>query len=879
MNMTEIMADLSSHTPMMQQYLRVKMEHPHSLMFYRMGDFYELFFDDAHKAAKLLGITLTHRGKTSGKPIPMAGVPYHAAEGYLARLVKKGETVVICEQIGEVTGKGPVERGVVRIITPGTLTDDALLNSHQSSNLVSLCLQQNQIGIALLDLSAGIFKVQQMDYLPEQLAIELSRLMPSEIVVDEDIVDPNIIEQVKKQLDCPVTKRPNVDFNLNNAQKTLCDQFAVSSLSGFGIDHLPLAKAAAAALIHYAKETQKTALPHIRSIQLEQSSDFIALDPVTRRNLELVEPLFEHGTSLFQLINDCQTAMGSRLLSRTLMQPLRDTALLDARLDAIQALIQGYHESPVRLVLKEISDIERVLSRVALGSARPRDLVQLRQACAQIPYLRHALQPIVSAQQSALIQNLNEELGDFHGLHQRLMQAIVENPPVLLRDGNVIAEGFDSELDELRKIRDHAGQFLIDLEVKERQESGIPTLKIGYNRVSGYYIELTRAQAEQAPEHYIRRQTLKNAERYITPELKSFEDKVLSSESRALAREKMLFEILLDELRQDIAQLQMMSSAIAQIDLLANFAHQARLRNWARPEYSPEIGIKITAGRHPVVEALSKTAFTPNDTLLDYNHRLAIITGPNMGGKSTYMRQTALIALLGYCGSYVPAQTAVLGPIDRVFTRIGSADDLSTGKSTFMVEMTETSQILHHATSQSLVLMDEVGRGTSTYDGLSLAWACVLDLSKRIKCLCLFATHYFELTELSKESGVDNYHVTAKEMNGNLILLHKVQQGPASQSHGLQVAKLAGIPANVIKEAQNRLRILEKQQHKNVNLAVQDDLFAPATSSAEPEVIERVIEVEKPSPALDLLRSIDVDNLTPRQALEQLYALKEQLNA
>ncbi|WP_180064585.1 DNA mismatch repair protein MutS [Acinetobacter sp. YH12095] len=879
MNMTEIMADLSSHTPMMQQYLRVKMEHPHSLMFYRMGDFYELFFDDAHKAAKLLGITLTHRGKTSGKPIPMAGVPYHAAEGYLARLVKKGETVVICEQIGEVTGKGPVERGVVRIITPGTLTDDALLNSHQSSNLVSLCLQQNQIGIALLDLSAGIFKVQQMDYLSEQLAIELSRLMPSEIVVDEDIVDPNIIEQVKKQLDCPVTKRPNVDFNLNNAQKTLCDQFAVSTLSGFGIDHLPLAKAAAAALIHYAKETQKTALPHIRSIQLEQSSNFIALDPVTRRNLELVEPLFEHGTSLFQLINDCQTAMGSRLLSRTLMQPLRDTALLDARLDAIQALIQGYHESPVRLVLKEISDIERVLSRVALGSARPRDLVQLRQACAQIPYLRHALQPIVSAQQSALIQNLNEELGDFHGLHQRLMQAIVENPPVLLRDGNVIAEGFDSELDELRKIRDHAGQFLIDLEVKERQESGIPTLKIGYNRVSGYYIELTRAQAEQAPEHYIRRQTLKNAERYITPELKSFEDKVLSSESRALAREKMLFEMLLDELRQDIAQLQMMSSAIAQIDLLANFAHQARLRNWARPEYSPEIGIKITAGRHPVVEALSKTAFTPNDTLLDYNHRLAIITGPNMGGKSTYMRQTALIALLGYCGSYVPAQTAVLGPIDRVFTRIGSADDLSTGKSTFMVEMTETSQILHHATSQSLVLMDEVGRGTSTYDGLSLAWACVLDLSKRIKCLCLFATHYFELTELNKESGVDNYHVTAKEMNGNLILLHKVQQGPASQSHGLQVAKLAGIPANVIKEAQNRLRILEKQQHKNVNLAVQDDLFAPATSSAEPEVIERVIEVEKPSPALDLLRSIDVDNLTPRQALEQLYALKEQLNA
>ena len=868
------MTDLSNHTPMMQQYLKIKMQHPHSLMFYRMGDFYELFFDDAQKAAKILGITLTHRGKANGNPIPMAGVPYHAAEGYLARLVKKGETVVICEQLGEVTGKGPVERGVVRIITPGTLTDDALLTAHQSSNLVSICIQQNQIGIALLDLSAGIFKVQQQEYKAEQLSIELSRLMPSEIVIDENIIDPNIVEDIKRLLDCPITKRPNVDFNLNNAQKTLCDQLGVSTLSGFGIDHLPLAKAAAAALIHYAKETQKTALPHIRSIQLEQSIDFIALDPVTRRNLELIEPLFEHGTSLFQLINDCKTAMGGRLLSRTLMQPLRDTAILDDRLDATTVLLKGYHEEPVRLVLKEIGDIERVLSRIALGSARPRDLVQLRQTCAQIPFLRHVIQPIVSAQQSKLIQQLNDELGDFHGLHARLMSAIVENPPVLLRDGNVIAEGFDSELDELRKIRDHAGQFLIDLEIQERENTGISTLKIGYNRVSGYYIELTRAQAEQAPDHYIRRQTLKNAERYITPELKSFEDKVLSSESRALAREKMLFEMLLDELRADIGNLQMMSAAIAQIDMLANFAHQARLRSWNRPEFSPEIGLKIVAGRHPVVEELSKSVFTPNDTTLDFNHRMAIITGPNMGGKSTFMRQTALIALLAYCGSYVPAQAAVLGPIDRVFTRIGSADDLSTGKSTFMVEMTETSQILHHATNQSLVLMDEVGRGTSTYDGLSLAWACVLDLTKRIKCLCLFATHYFELTELSKETGIDNYHVTAKELNGNLILLHKVQQGPASQSHGLQVAKLAGIPANVIKDAQNRLKILEKQQQKTVTSSVQNDLF---TIEPEVEVVERVIEVEKKSPALEYLQSIDVDNLTPRQALEQLYALKEKL--
>lgn len=778
--------------------------------------------------------------------------------------------------MGEVTGKGPVERKVVRILTPGTLTDDALLSSYQSSNLVALCFQQNQVGIALLDLSAGIFKVQQQEYRAEQLAIELSRLMPSEILVDEDLVDANIIEQIKKQIDCPVTKRPNVDFSLNNAQKTLCDQFAVSTLSGFGIDHLPLAKAAAAALIHYAKETQKTALPHIRSIRLEQSSDFIALDPVTRRNLEIIDPLFEHGTSLFHLINECQTAMGSRLLSRTLMQPIRDTVILEARLDAIEQLVKGYHEAPVRLVLKEISDIERVLSRIALGTARPRDLVQLRQACSQIPFLRHALQPVIDNKKTKMLHQLYQELGDFKVLSERLSSAIVENPPVLLRDGNVIAEGFDHELDELRKIRDHAGQFLIDLEIQEREQTGISTLKIGYNRVSGYYIELTRAQAEQAPEHYIRRQTLKNAERYITPELKSFEDKVLSSESRALAREKLLFELLLEELRQNIASLQVMSSAIAQIDLLANFAYQARLKSWNRPEFSPEVGIKIIAGRHPVVESLSKTPYTPNDTSLDFNHRMAIITGPNMGGKSTFMRQTALISLLAYCGSFVPAQSARLGPIDRIFTRIGSADDLSSGKSTFMVEMTETSQILHHATSQSLVLMDEVGRGTSTYDGLSLAWACVLDLTKRIKCLCLFATHYFELTELGQEAGIDNYHVTAKEMNGNLILLHKVQPGPASQSHGLQVAKLAGIPASVIKEAQKRLKILEKQQQQHLQTVVQNDLFdviPPVVSS----VTETIMEVEKTSPVLESLEQLDVDSLSPREALAQLYKLKDQL--
>lgn len=873
MRAVDLVSDLSSLTPMMQQFVTVKMQHPSALLFYRMGDFYELFFEDAHKATKILGITLTHRGKANGQPIPMAGVPYHAAEGYLARLVKKGETVVICEQIGEVTGKGPVERGVVRIITPGTLTDDALLNTYQSSNLVALNLHKEKIGIALLDLSAGIFKVQELDYRPEQLAIELARLMPSEILLNEDLNDSSLCDVIE-QLACPMTRRPNVDFNSNNAYKTLCDQFAVSTLAGFGIDHLALAQASAAALLHYAKETQKTALPHIRRIQVEHSSDFIALDPVTRRNLELVEPLFEHGTSLFDLINACETAMGGRLLRRQLMQPLRDTRVLDERLDATDAILSGFHENPIRSVLHEIGDIERVLSRIALGSARPRDLVQLREACAQIPLLRQALHALTDAAQAPLLNELSDALGDFKHLYQHLMSAIVEQPPVLLRDGNVIAEGFDPELDELRQIRDHAGQFLLDLESRERETSGIATLKIGYNRVSGYYIELTRAQAEQAPAHFIRRQTLKNTERYITPELKAFEDKVLSSESRALAREKLLFEQLLDHLRHDIANLQTMSHAIAQLDVLSNFAYQARLRSWCRPSFTNEVGIHIQAGRHPVVEALSKAKFTANDTALNHQQRMAIITGPNMGGKSTYMRQTALICLLAYCGSYVPASQVQLGPIDRIFTRIGSADDLSTGKSTFMVEMTETSQILHHATSQSLVLMDEVGRGTSTYDGLSLAWACVLDLTHRIQCLCLFATHYFELTELGNDPAIANFHVTAKELNGNLILLHKVQSGPASQSHGLQVAKLAGIPNSVIQSARQRLNILEKQSQRKASNAAQSqpDLFAAPT-----EIVEKIIEVNPYADLIDQLRALDLDDLSPRQALDQLYQLKTQL--
>ncbi len=767
---------------------------------------------------------------------------------------------------------------MVRILTPGTLTDDALLPSHQTASLAAISILQDQIGIATLELSSGQLIVQQQKYDALKLNIELARLAPAELLINEDLYESDIYRHLKEHIAAPITKRPNVDFNSNNASEVLCRQFKVSTLAGFGIENLPLAQAAAAALLHYASETQKTALPNIQRIRVESMDTFIALDPVTRRNLEITEPLFEHGTSLLKLVDRTQTAMGSRLLARQLMQPMRDTKILEQRLDAIDDILNGYHEETVRVALSSVGDVERVLGRVALGSARPRDLVMLRQACAQLPFIHHAIKPALHAK-SVLLNQLTDQLGLFSHVYQLLAKAVVESPPVLLRDGGVIAEGYDSELDELRQIRDHANQFLLDMEIRERENTGIATLKIGYNRVSGYFIELTRAQSESAPAHFIRRQTLKNVERYITPELKSFEDKVLSSESRALNREKQLFEQLLEKLREDLGSLQSMSAALAELDVLSNWAAQARNRQWKRPTYHPDSMIDIQGGRHPVVESLIKSSFTPNDVSLNERHRLALITGPNMGGKSTYMRQTALICILGYCGSFVPAKQAKLGPIDRIFTRIGSADDLSSGKSTFMVEMTETAQILHHATSQSLILMDEVGRGTSTYDGLSLAWACVLDLAKRIKGLCLFATHYFELTELGQQSGIDNYHVAAKEINGDLILLHQVHSGAANQSHGLQVAKLAGIPSGVIKEAQHRLKILEKQQGKFIGVAHQSDLFNFDTQMnevVEPAAVQ-IVEVEKVSPALDLLKEVDVDNLSPRQALDALYQLKQLL--
>ena len=858
---------------MMQQYLNIKQDYPAALLFYRMGDFYELFFEDAQRAAKLLGITLTHRGKSAGEPIPMAGVPFHSAEGYIAKLVRSGETVVICEQQGdpdEPGRKGPMQRKVVRTLTPGTLTDDALLGK-QAIRLVALCVQKGQCGLAVLDLAAGRLSVQQLPFEPLKVNLELARLEPAEVLLDESAPIDALRDSLPQLEACTITLRPDVDFDLKNAPLTLQQQFNVSTLAGFGIAQQGLAQAAAAALLHYARLTQQSALPHIRSVHLEHADQFLQLDRTTRRNLELTQTLHDEGLSLLTLLDQCQTAMGSRLLARRLTQPLRDTAVLDQQLDAISRLIEGCHDEPLKLALRPVTDIERILGRIALGTARPRDLAALRTTCAQLPLVTHALAPALhgtgwerastATDLDRLAQILDQPV--FADIHKLLQQAIVESPPALIREGGVIAAGYDPELDELQQLRDHADGLLQQLEVQERERSGIAGLKIGFNRVSGYYIELSKAQAGQVPAHFIRRQTLKNAERFITPELKAFEDRVLSSESRALAREKQLYDELLASLCEHLAAMQEMALVLADLDVYVNLAAIARQQRWCRPQFAPASQIHITGGRHPVVEQLSEQPFCPNDVQLDTQQRLMILTGPNMGGKSTYMRQIALIVILAYCGSYVPAASAVLGPVDRIFTRIGSADDLAGGRSTFMVEMTETAQILHHATSQSLVLMDEVGRGTSTYDGLSLAWACAQTLAQQVGCLCLFATHYFELTALGEQAGVFNRHVVAHEVDGELVLLHQVQDGAASQSFGLQVARLAGVPLPVVQLARQYL-----QQMTTGN--------APVMPVSLPAQAEPVTPSElPPHPVITALQDVDVGSLTPGRAIDLLYQFKQ----
>ncbi len=863
------MMTLSDHTPMMQQYLRIKAEHPQALLFYRMGDFYELFFDDARKAARLLDITLTYRGKTAGTPIPMAGVPFHAVEGYLAKLVNLGEAVVIVEQVGDpATSKGPVERQVARILTPGTVTDEALLDAKQEVLLLSLHVYQQTLGLAVLDISSGRFSVLSCELTREALAAEIARLNPAELLIADD---SPILEWLDNR---PITKRQPWEFVLETANHVLCQQFQVKDLQGFGCQDLPAAVIAAGALLQYARDTQRSALPHLQGLRVEQASDFIYLDAATRRNLELTQTLAgEFQYSLAWVLDTCQTPMGSRLLRRWLHQPLRHKATLWARQQAITELSEDYRYEALQSHLQAIGDCERILARVALKTARPRDLSRLREVFAELPDLQQAMAIL----QTPKLRALAEHISEFPVLHDVLVRAIIDNPPVVIREGGVLAEGFDAELDELRAISTNAGDYLLQLEMKEREATGIANLKIGYNRVSGYYIELSRAQADNAPAHFIRRQTLKNAERFITPELKVFEDKALSASSRALAREKFLYEQLLQDLLQHLAPLQQMSLALAELDVLVALTDRAHHLNWVQPALVDDITIDIQQGRHPVVEQVLNAAFTPNDTLLNLQQRMLIITGPNMGGKSTFMRQTALIVLLAHIGSFVPAQAATIGNIDRIFTRIGSADDLAGGRSTFMVEMTETANILQNATAHSLVLMDEVGRGTSTFDGLALAWAAAVHLAQQIKALTLFATHYFELTSLPEHYvGVKNVHVAASDYGDHLVFLHRMSEGAASKSFGLQVAKLAGVPMVVIHAAQHKLHELEHsptaKKAKNKPAPLQAGLFS------EPEVIERVVErvVETPRVSVveQALQAINVDNLTPRAALQQLYDLQ-----
>ncbi|HET7922561.1 MAG TPA: DNA mismatch repair protein MutS, partial [Gammaproteobacteria bacterium] len=790
MNETPIL-EFSDHTPVMRQYLRVKAEHPDILVFYRMGDFYELFYDDARRAARLLDITLTQRGQSAGQPIPMAGVPYHAAESYLARLVRLGESVAICEQIGDpAAAKGPVERRVVRIVTPGTVTDAALLEERRDNLLAAVYGKDAHYGIAALDLGSGRFTVLEVDS-DEALAAELERLKPAELLFSEEAALPaTLIERPGAR------RRPPWHFDTVTATRLLTTQFKTHDLAGFGCDGLDTAIAAAGALLTYVQETQRTTLPHLTGLVTEQREEALILDAATRRNLEIETSLAGRGEyTLAGVMDRTVTAMGARLLRRWLNRPLRDHAHLRERYHAVGTLQENRHYESLRDILNGIGDLERILARAALKSARPRDLAQLRYALGELPQLRRQLAPLDSPRLAALAT----AIGEHPETHALLERAILETPPALIRDGGVIAAGYDAELDELRRLSAHADQYLSDLELRERERSGIATLRVNYNRVHGYYIEVSRAQAENVPADYQRRQTLKGVERYITPELKQFEDKVLSAHERALAREKALYDALLDTLIETLPGLQHTAAGLAELDVLANLAERANTLGFSTPELTDAPVLHIEAGRHPVVEQVIDAPFVPNDLELNDQRRMLIITGPNMGGKSTYMRQTALIVILAHIGSFVPAQKALLGPMDRIFTRIGASDDLAGGRSTFMVEMTESANILNNATDKSLVLMDEIGRGTSTYDGMSLAWAAASYIAREVRAFTLFATHYFELTALPDLlDGCANVHLDATEHEHALVFLHAVKEGPADRSYGLQVAALAGIPKAVI---------------------------------------------------------------------------------
>jgi DNA mismatch repair protein MutS len=849
-----------SHTPMMQQYLRIKAQHPDVLLFYRMGDFYEMFYDDARRAAELLDIALTQRGASGGAPIPMAGVPVVTLDGYLAKLVRKGQSVAICEQRGEPgKTKGPMDREVVRIVTPGTLTDEALLEERRDTLLASVCGRDGRYGLAWLDLAAGRFSVMELASLTA-LEAEVARLRPAEILAP-DGAHPALTRSAG--VDWPWRARAPWHFEIDSATRALTEQFRTRDLAGFGCADKPLGIAAAGALLAYVRETQKSALPHLLSITTEERDAALIMDPATRRNLELDESITgADQLTLAGVFDRTTTAMGGRLLRRWLHRPLRDRDILRARYHAVAALIDQDQHAPIAEGLAAVGDLERILARIALRSARPRDLVQLRAALGALPSLRR----ILAGASSPLLQRLTMGINDHHEEHSLLHRAIDEAPPHYLRDGGVIAPGFDAELDELRALGGNTEQFLIDLERRERERSGLSSLKLGFNRIQGFFIEVNRSQADKVPPEYLRRQTVKSAERFITPELKTFEDKVLGARERAQARERMLYEALLEQLSANLPALQGSATSIAEIDVLSCFAERATTLQCAQPELVEEPMLRIDGGRHPVVERAGREPFIPNDLRFDDSRRMLIITGPNMGGKSTYMRQTALIVILAHIGCFVPARRAILGPLDRIFTRIGASDDLAGGRSTFMLEMTETANILNNASDRSLVLMDEVGRGTSTFDGLSLAWACAAFIATKIRAFTLFATHYFELTSLASEiPGVANVHVEAVEHGERLVFLHSVKEGPANQSYGLQVAALAGIPKSVTTQARRYLTELERERdalRSHNSPQGELPLFAPAPAPVQG------------SAALEALRAADPDTLSPRDALDLLFRLK-----
>ena len=840
---------------MMQQYLRIKAEHPDVLVFYRMGDFYELFYEDARKAAELMDITLTSRGQSAGEPIPMAGIPVHAAEQYLGRLVRLGESVAICEQIGDpAASKGPVERQVVRVLTPGTLTDESLLEERRDNLLVGLDRDaEGYYGIASLDLSAGRFVVQEFSG-EEALLGELERLQPAELLISEDFTLPAMLTHSKA-----LRRLPPWHFDTQAASRQLNEQFGTRDLSGFGCQDMPVAVGAAGALLQYVKDTQRAALPHLRGLRSELRQDSVIMDAATRRNLELDQAQSgQKQHSLVAVLDKCVTAMGSRMLRRWLHRPLRDRQPLAMRHQCIEALLQARLFEALREQLRGGSDLERILSRVALQSARPRDLTALRETLARLP----DIQALLRSDSDPLLGELSSRIQEHPKVVKLLRRALPDIPAAIIRDGGVIAEGYDSELDELRTLSEKSDQILLDMESAERERSGIANLKIRYNRVHGYYIEVSRSQSDQVPDNYQRRQTLKGAERFITPELKEHEDKVLGARSKALEREKALYAELLQQLLGQIRLLSTCAEGLSELDVLCCLAERADTLNWSRPEMSDDAGIDIRGGRHPVIEQVNEEPFVPNDVQFDENRRLLIITGPNMGGKSTYMRQTALIALLACTGSFVPADSARIGPLDRIFTRIGASDDLASGRSTFMVEMTETANILNNATSSSLVLIDEIGRGTSTYDGLALAWAVARELGK-LKAYTLFATHYFELTSLPEELGTTaNVHLDAVEHAEQIVFLHTVKDGPASRSYGIQVAALAGVPEQVLEQSRKLLQQLEAG----------DSQFVAAPTKPQQQI--DMFASNHESPLAEALQGIKPDDLTPRQALDLLYTLK-----